>query len=66
METRSARRLVARDGERSKLDGPFRFRRIDAALRVVAPEAAGKTTETAAETAMEPAAPVGTVAPDAA
>lgn len=39
METRRPRRLVARDGERSKLDGPFRFRRLDDVLRVAAPEA---------------------------
>lgn len=66
VETRSARRLVARDGERSKLDGPFRFRRIDAALRVVAPEAGAMEAGPAMESAMEPAAPAATVAPDAA
>jgi diacylglycerol kinase family enzyme len=37
IETRSPRRLVARDGERERMEAPFRFRMLDDALAVIAP-----------------------------
>lgn len=37
IETRSKRRLVARDGERERMRSPFRFRVLKDALRVIAP-----------------------------
>lgn len=37
VETRSKRRIVARDGEREKMSSPFRFRVRPDALRVIAP-----------------------------
>ena len=37
VETRARRRLVARDGERSRMAQPFRFRVLRDALRVIAP-----------------------------
>jgi diacylglycerol kinase family enzyme len=39
VETRQRRRLVARDGERARMTGPFRFRFRPGALRVLVPEA---------------------------
>ncbi|MGR3783902.1 MAG: diacylglycerol/lipid kinase family protein [Albimonas sp.] len=41
VETRRPRRLVARDGEREKMTGPFRFLRKDGALEVLAPAEGG-------------------------
>ena len=41
VETRRGRRLVARDGERSKMSGPFHFLRKDDALEVLAPAREG-------------------------
>ena len=38
IETRSPRRLVARDGERERMEAPFRFRMLDDALSVIAPD----------------------------
>ena len=35
------RRTIARDGERERLNGPFRLRVIDDALRVLVPETRG-------------------------
>lgn len=37
IETRSKRRLVARDGERERMRSPFRFRVLKDALKVIAP-----------------------------
>ena len=37
METDAPSRLVARDGERERMEGPFRFRMSDRKLRVIAP-----------------------------
>jgi diacylglycerol kinase family enzyme len=41
IETDSPDRLVARDGERERMRAPFRFRMLDDALRVIAPEEHG-------------------------
>ncbi|SFI62948.1 diacylglycerol/lipid kinase family protein [Albimonas pacifica] len=41
VETRRTRRLVARDGEREKMTGPFHFLRKDGALEVLAPAEGG-------------------------
>jgi diacylglycerol kinase family enzyme len=41
METKRRRLLVARDGERARLDGPFSFRVRHDALRVLLPQASG-------------------------
>ena len=37
IETRSPQRVVARDGERERMDSPFRFRILSGALHVIAP-----------------------------
>ncbi|MBC7137255.1 MAG: NAD(+)/NADH kinase [Defluviimonas sp.] len=39
IETRRPRRNIARDGERDRMTGPFRFRMLPAALKVLAPVA---------------------------
>lgn len=41
IETRAPRRTIARDGEREKMQAPFRFRALPAALRVIVPSGAG-------------------------
>lgn len=38
VETPGRRSLVARDGERGRMEGPFRFRALPGALRLVVPE----------------------------
>lgn len=42
VETWHGRRLVARDGERERMTGPFRFRRRPGALRVLVPAGGGQ------------------------
>lgn len=41
IETRAPRRTIARDGEREKMRGPFRFRALPQALRVIVPRDTG-------------------------
>ncbi|MGA0542261.1 diacylglycerol/lipid kinase family protein [Neotabrizicola sp. VNH66] len=41
IETRAPRRTIARDGEREKMQAPFRFRALPAALRVIVPSGTG-------------------------
>lgn len=52
IETRSPRRTIARDGERGKMAGPFRFRLLPGALRVIRPaQAAGAAAAAGAQSA---------------
>jgi len=48
IETRKPRRTIARDGERGKMTGPFRFRMLPGALKVLAPPAAEESSASVA------------------